>query len=86
MGWTCGRRLGAGFGRVVRFPSLNVGGRSAEPFVFLMSPNPSVPLSRNEHLLRWVDKMAALCRPAAIHWVDGSAAEYEALCALLVAG
>ncbi len=51
-----------------------------------MSPNPSVPLSRNEHLLRWVDKMAALCRPAAIHWVDGSAAEYEALCAQLVAG
>jgi len=51
-----------------------------------MSPNPSVPLSRNEHLLRWVEKMAALCRPAAIHWVDGSAAEYEALCAQLVAG
>jgi len=51
-----------------------------------MSQNPSVPLSRNEHLLRWVDKMAALCRPAAIHWVDGSAAEYEALCAQLVVG
>ena len=51
-----------------------------------MSQNPSVPLSRNEHLLRWVEKMAALCRPAAIHWVDGSAAEYEALCAQLVAG
>ena len=50
-----------------------------------MSPNPSVPLSRNEHLLRWVEKMAALCRPAAIHWVDGSAAEYEALCGQLVA-
>ena len=50
-----------------------------------MRPNPSVPLSRNEHLLRWVDKMAALCRPAAIHWVDGSAAEYEALCGQLVA-
>ncbi|MFZ9745250.1 MAG: phosphoenolpyruvate carboxykinase (GTP) [Opitutaceae bacterium] len=50
-----------------------------------MSPHPSVPLSRNEHLLRWVDKMAALCRPAAIHWVDGSQAEYEALCGQLVA-
>ena len=50
-----------------------------------MSPNPSVPLSRNEHLLRWVDKMAALCQPAAIHWVDGSASEYEALCGQLVA-
>jgi phosphoenolpyruvate carboxykinase (GTP) len=51
-----------------------------------MTSNPSVPLSRNEHLLRWVEKIAALCRPAAIHWVDGSAAEYEALCAQLVAG
>jgi phosphoenolpyruvate carboxykinase (GTP) len=50
-----------------------------------MSPHSSVPLSRNEHLLRWVDKMAALCRPAAIHWVDGSQAEYEALCAQLEA-
>ena len=50
-----------------------------------MTSNPSVPLSRNEHLLRWVEKMAALCRPAAIHWVDGSAAEYEALCGQLVA-
>jgi phosphoenolpyruvate carboxykinase (GTP) len=50
-----------------------------------MKPDSSVPLSRNEHLLRWVEKMAALCRPAAIHWVDGSQAEYEALCSQLVA-
>ena len=50
-----------------------------------MNPHSSVPLSRNEHLLRWVEKMAALCRPAAIHWVDGSQAEYEALCGQLVA-
>ncbi len=49
-----------------------------------MKTTSSVPLSRNEHLLRWVDKMAALCRPAAIHWVDGSQAEYEALCGQLV--
>ena len=44
------------------------------------------PLSSNKHLLRWVEKMAALCQPAAIHWVDGSQAEYDALCAQLVAG
>ncbi|HEX2100149.1 MAG TPA: phosphoenolpyruvate carboxykinase (GTP) [Candidatus Synoicihabitans sp.] len=43
------------------------------------------PLSTNQHLLKWVEKMAALCRPAAIHWVDGSAAEHEALCAQMVA-
>ncbi len=39
----------------------------------------------NQHLLRWVEKMAALTKPAAIHWVDGSQAEYDALCAQLVA-
>ena len=45
----------------------------------------SVPLATNKHLLRWVEKMAALTQPAAIHWVDGSAEEYDSLCADLVA-
>ena len=43
-------------------------------------------LSTNTHLLRWVEKMAELCKPAAIHWVDGSQAEYDALCGEMVAG
>ncbi len=47
--------------------------------------NPALPLSTNAPLLKWVEKMAALTRPAAIHWVDGSTAEYDALCAQLVA-
>ncbi len=42
------------------------------------------PLAENKHLLRWVEKMADLTKPAAIHWVDGSKAEYESLCAQLV--
>jgi len=42
-------------------------------------------LSTNTHLLRWVEKMADLCKPAAVHWVDGSQAEYDALCAQMVA-
>jgi phosphoenolpyruvate carboxykinase (GTP) len=41
--------------------------------------DPSVPLSRNEHLLRWVDKMAELAKPATIHWVDGSQEEIDFL-------
>ena len=41
-------------------------------------------LSTNAQLLAWVNKMAALCEPAAIHWVDGSQAEYDALCGQLV--
>jgi phosphoenolpyruvate carboxykinase (GTP) len=44
----------------------------------------SQPLSKNPHLIQWVKKMAALCKPDAIHWVDGSQAEYDALCAQMV--
>ncbi len=42
--------------------------------------NTSSPLSENKHLLRWVEKMADLTRPDAIHWVDGSQQEYDRLC------
>jgi phosphoenolpyruvate carboxykinase (GTP) len=46
--------------------------------------NPAEPPSKNKNLLKWVEKVAALCRPAAIHWVDGSQEENERLCAQLV--
>jgi len=42
------------------------------------------PLTRNTHLLRWVDKMAELMQPDAIHWCDGSQLEYDQLCNELV--
>ena len=38
----------------------------------------------NAKLQNWVQEIAALCKPARIHWCDGSAAEYEAMCQLLV--
>jgi len=41
--------------------------------------DPGTPLSTNVHLLNWVEKMANLTKPAAIHWVDGSVEEDEAL-------
>jgi len=44
------------------------------------------PLSENKHLLRWVEKMVELTKPANIHWVDGSQEEYDALCAQMVEG
>ncbi len=50
-----------------------------------LARDPSTPLSTNEHLLRWVEKMAQLTQPAAIHWVDGSQEEDEALKAMMVA-
>jgi len=43
-----------------------------------------VPLAKNKHLLRWVEKMAELTTPARIHWVDGSDEENEHLCAEMV--
>src|SRR5580698_4965527 len=46
--------------------------------------NTASPLSKNEHLKKWVAKMAELTDPAAIHWVDGSQKEYEELCQLMV--
>ena len=43
------------------------------------------PLTINKHLIRWVEKMADLTQPSAIHWVDGSQEEYDALCEELIA-
>jgi len=39
---------------------------------------------RNAKLVAWVADMAALCKPDAIHWCDGSEAEYNQLCQQLV--
>ncbi|MEG2999039.1 MAG: phosphoenolpyruvate carboxykinase (GTP) [Comamonas sp.] len=39
---------------------------------------------KNPKLIAWVAEMAALCKPAQIHWCDGSQAEYDALCQQLV--
>ena len=41
-------------------------------------------LTKNKHLIRWVEKMAELSQPASIHYVDGSEEENAALCQQLV--
>ncbi len=38
----------------------------------------------NEALASWVQEIAELAKPESIHWCDGSDAEYESLCRLLV--
>jgi phosphoenolpyruvate carboxykinase (GTP) len=50
----------------------------------LPQTNPATPLTTNEHLLRWVEKMAELTQPDRIHWVDGSQEEYDQLCEEMV--
>ena len=39
---------------------------------------------KNAKLIAWVADMAALCKPDTIYWCDGSDAEYQRLCQLLV--
>jgi len=39
---------------------------------------------KNARLIAWVADMAALCKPARIHWCDGSQEEYDRLCQQLV--
>ncbi len=47
----------------------------------------SAPPTTNKHLTRWVEKMADLCQPDRVRWIDGSQAEYNELCdTLVVAG
>ncbi|HVL95469.1 MAG TPA: phosphoenolpyruvate carboxykinase (GTP) [Solirubrobacteraceae bacterium] len=40
--------------------------------------------TKNAKLLAWVEEVAALTQPDAIHWCDGSAEEYDRLCQELV--
>jgi len=60
--------------------------KNASKVTAIATRNPARPLSTNKHLLRWVEKMAELTEPAAIHWVDGSQEEYDELCARMVKG
>ena len=39
---------------------------------------------KQQKLINWVAEIAALAKPAAIHWCDGSQEEYDALCAAMV--
>ncbi len=49
-----------------------------------MSPIAATAPTTHARLLTWVEEIAELTEPAEIHWCDGSAEEYEALCRKLV--
>jgi phosphoenolpyruvate carboxykinase (GTP) len=42
------------------------------------------PPTSNQKILAWVQQMAGLCQPECIHWCDGSDAENQSLCDLMV--
>jgi phosphoenolpyruvate carboxykinase (GTP) len=44
----------------------------------------TAPNTKNKRLLAWVEEIATLTEPAAIHWCDGSSEEYDRLCQVLV--
>lgn len=43
-----------------------------------------MPTTTNQKLLKWVEEMAALTQPQAVHWCDGSKQEFEQLMGLLL--
>ena len=47
-------------------------------------PHESAPPTANRKLIDWVEQWTAVLEPSRVHWCDGSAAEYEALCRDLV--
>ncbi len=44
----------------------------------------TAPPTTNQKLVEWVDEVAQLTQPEDIHWCDGSAEEYDALCQKLI--
>jgi phosphoenolpyruvate carboxykinase (GTP) len=49
-----------------------------------MSKTYGKPHTSNQKVLNWVKSMAELCQPERLHWCDGSEAENQTLCDLMV--
>jgi len=51
----------------------------------MLATNKIPPHVKSARLKTWVTEMIALCKPADVHWCDGSQEEYDDLCEQLVA-
>ncbi|MFA6659152.1 MAG: phosphoenolpyruvate carboxykinase (GTP) [Victivallaceae bacterium] len=40
--------------------------------------------TKNENLVKWVEEWARICKPNNVYWCDGSQAEYDRLCNVMV--
>lgn len=40
--------------------------------------------TKNQALLKWLDKMVEMCNPEKVRWCDGSDSEWDELCALMI--
>ena len=49
-----------------------------------MQTNYTAEKTKHAKLIAWVEKMAALCKPDAVYWCDGSKEENASLCDMLV--
>jgi phosphoenolpyruvate carboxykinase (GTP) len=65
-------------------PCAPCGGRCDKNGRVSESTTTAKPLTGNRRLLEWVEEIASLTEPDAIHWCDGSAEEYDAICRRLV--
>ena len=43
-----------------------------------------IPMTRHDTLLQWINEMSELCLPDHVRWCDGSQAEYDEMCELLM--